>query len=70
MAKSSDMLDELLQDESDTLSAWEVEFIESLDKQRTQPNWEPTNKQFLMLERIWGKVFDGIPTNPLGFLEI
>lgn len=57
MAKSSDMLNELLRDESDTLTAWEVEFVESLDKQRTEPNWEPSSKQFNVLEKIWDKVF-------------
>lgn len=54
------MLNELLRDESDTLTAWEVEFIESLDQQRTREGeqcWEPTQAQFMALEKVWGKVF-------------
>lgn len=31
------LLDDLLADDSDRLSAWEVEFIESLDKRRQYP---------------------------------
>lgn len=57
MSKHGDMIDELLRDESDTLSAWEVEFIESLDKQRKDSDWSPSNKQFIVLEKIWDKVF-------------
>jgi hypothetical protein len=51
------MLQELLADESDTMSTWEVEFIESLDKQRRAEEWTPSDKQFVVLEKIWQKVF-------------
>lgn len=56
------MLAELLDDESDTMTAWEVEFIESLGKQRdrsyaTRSYWTPTGKQLAVLEKIWEKVF-------------
>jgi len=52
-----DMLDDLLRDDSDTLSAWEVEFAESLDKQRNREGWSPSDKQFKYLSDIWHKVF-------------
>ncbi len=53
------MLDELLRDESDTMTAWEVEFIESLDKQRSRnsEDWTPSAKQCGILSEIWDKVF-------------
>jgi hypothetical protein len=54
------MLDELLHDDSDTMSAWEVEFIESLDRQcdgSSDGSWYPSPKQEAVLERIWDKVF-------------
>lgn len=60
VTKSSEMLDELLRDESDTLTTWEVEFIESLDKQRQREGercWEPSQRQFTVLEKTWDKVF-------------
>ena len=47
------MLDELLNDESDRMTAWEVEFVESLDKQRDR---EWSQKQRDILDRIWQKV--------------
>lgn len=56
------MLEELLDDESDKMSAWEVEFIESLSGQRDEMGmdrsyWEPSDKQWAVLCRIWNKVF-------------
>lgn len=53
-------LDELLADESDTMTAWEVEFIESVNKQRrrTGDGWSPSAKQEKVLIDIWNKVFD------------
>ena len=54
------MLDELLSDDSDTMTAWEVEFIESLDRQcdsSPDGSWCPSPKQTTVLEEIWGKVF-------------
>jgi len=58
MANPDGMLDELLNDASDTMTAWEAEFIDSLDKQRGRnPDWEPSGKQLFVLEKVWGKVF-------------
>jgi len=53
-------LDELLEDESDTMTAWEVEFIESVNKQRARvgEDWLPSTKQKKVLVDIWNKVFD------------
>lgn len=48
------MLDEILKDESDRMTAWEVEFIESLDRQNV---FKWTDKQIAILERIWRKLF-------------
>lgn len=48
------MLDELLNDESDCMTAWEVEFIESLHRRRDR---ELSPKQAETLMRIWNKVF-------------
>ena len=62
MADYEKMLDEILNDESDAMTAWEVEFVESLDRQRnikqgTRTSWEPSPKQKDVLDKIWGKVF-------------
>ena len=52
------MLEELLNDESDTMSAWEVEFIDSLNRQWTRhEDMAISPKQRAVLERIWDKVF-------------
>lgn len=48
------MLDELLEDESDRMTPWEVEFIESLNKQR---NRDFSERQVATLGKIWNKVF-------------
>lgn len=50
------MHQELLQDESDTMTAWEVEFIESLSRRHRDAAL--TRKQAAVLEKIWSKVFD------------
>lgn len=52
----NDMLDEILNDETDRMTAWEVEFIESLHKQRERGC---SDKQFSVLEKIWNKLFGG-----------
>lgn len=45
-------LDALL-DLDDGLTDWEVEFVESLNKQRKRQGWEPSPKQEATLERIY-----------------
>jgi len=47
------MLTELLADESDTMSDWEIGFIESLDVQL----YPLTGDQVKTLKKIWEKVF-------------
>lgn len=47
------MLDECLGDDNDRLTTWEIEFLESLNRQRTR-NLSP--KQLEILERINTKV--------------
>lgn len=49
-----DMLDELLDDDSDRLNSWEIEFIENLNQKRNRPLTEP---QADKLQQIWDKVF-------------
>ena len=50
------MLDELLDDESDRLTEWEVEFIESLSRQKYNVLlW--SQKQIRCLIKTWDKVF-------------
>jgi hypothetical protein len=56
------MLDELVDDDSDKMNAWESEFIDSLVKQFEEANvadrdWEPTDKQWATLDKIYTKVF-------------
>lgn len=53
-----DMLEELLEDDSDRMSAWEIEFVNSLDKQSDNEDWKPSAKQRAVLERIWKKLND------------
>jgi hypothetical protein len=50
-------LRELLDDDSDAMTAWEVEFIESVHEQSERPEWTPSLKQVLVLNKIWDKVF-------------
>ena len=47
------MLNELFQDESDRLSEWEMEFLDSLDALQT----DLTGRQSDKLAEIWNKVF-------------
>ena len=54
MTDSLAMLDELLADDSDKMTDWEVEFIESLNKQRDR---EFSDRQVATLEKIWRKVY-------------
>jgi hypothetical protein len=53
------MLDELMLDESDTMTDWETKFVESLHQQsgRSRFGREPTPKQLQCLDKIWAKVF-------------
>lgn len=48
------MLEELLNDDSDRMTPCEVEFIESLNRQRDRSLSE---RQVTVLARIWNKVF-------------
>lgn len=52
-AEQKKMLTELLADESDTMSDWEVKFIESVDAQL----YPLTGDQVKQLKKIWEKVF-------------
>lgn len=52
------MLDELLDDDSDRLTAWEVEFIESLD--RNCRRRDLTERQQKTLQNIYEKVTDAV----------
>lgn len=56
MSAWREQLDRALDDESETMSAWEVEFVESLEKQSEIDEWEPSAKQLAVLERIDGKL--------------
>ena len=49
------MVKELLADESDRLSSWECDFLDSMHR------WtgEYTEKQAAIIQRIWGKIFGG-----------
>lgn len=53
------ILSELLNDDSDTMNAWEVEFIDSLREQRHRKGseWCPSPKQLAALGKAWDKVF-------------
>jgi len=52
-SREARMLEELLDDESDTMSSWEVEFIDNLRNCKTQTM---TDRQKEKLEQIWEKV--------------
>ena len=56
MSAWREQLDRALDDESERMSAWEVEFIESLEKQSEIDEWVPSGKQLEILERIDGKL--------------
>lgn len=56
---SGKMLDELLADDSDRLSAWEREWIDSLDKQRScffAPGFTPGQEG--LLSCLWRKILN------------
>jgi hypothetical protein len=57
MTDHNAMIDELLADESDKLTAWEVEFLESIDKQRKRDGWLPSEKQEAVMQKVWDKIF-------------
>jgi hypothetical protein len=50
------MIRECQNDESDTLSEWEMDFLSSVENQ-TNHGGELTGKQMHILERIWDKLF-------------
>lgn len=47
------MVDELLADESDSMTGWEVDFIDGLGERRLM---RLSDKQIVIIERIWDKV--------------
>ena len=48
-----EMLNDLLDDDNDLLTAWEVEFTDSLAGQAgSRDNWEPSDRQIEVLEKI------------------
>lgn len=52
--ESRKMVKECLADDSDRLTAWECEFLDSLNNRR-----DPlTERQVAILEKIWQKLFD------------
>lgn len=54
------MLEELLNDDNDMMTVWEVEFIESLNRRcdaSADDNRCPSSEQRKVLEEIWGGVF-------------
>ena len=55
MADLRKMVKELLADESDRLTPWECDFLDSMHK------WtgDYTAKQAAIIERIWNKIFGG-----------
>ncbi len=54
--QSNEMLDEILQDDSDSLSVWETEFVENLNRYERGKMLTP--RQEAMLDKIWRKVFE------------
>lgn len=51
-----EMLDELLQDDSDRMNDWEINFIEDFNRKR---DMKLTDRQEQKLRSIWDKVFGG-----------
>ena len=51
------MIDDLMQDDSDTLSAWEVEFIEAMSDRLCERQNELSSKMEAKIVSIWEKVF-------------
>ena len=58
MADHNSLIDELLAYDGEALTAWEVEFVDSLDKQRRSAgdDWEPSSKQEAILRKIAEKI--------------
>lgn len=52
------MLNELLADDSDKMSDWEIQFVESLDSQSDDFLWQPSAEQYAKLVEVWEKVFE------------
>lgn len=52
-----EMLSQLLADESDTMTASEITFINSLNKQCGRPGFEPPETQLTALGKVWMRVF-------------
>lgn len=38
---------------------WEMEFVDSICRQRRQPGWQPSDKQLLALNKIHAKICEG-----------
>lgn len=55
--QNQSMLTELLDNDSDRMTEWEVEFIESLRVKMVYPWSRATGKQLDTLDQIWRKVF-------------
>jgi hypothetical protein len=63
----SAMLDELLDDDSDSMTPGDAEFLDSLHNQRGEhldeesdvfdPDWEPSDAQWKWLDDIYTRVF-------------
>jgi len=49
------MVDELMESDTDKMTAWEMEFTESVYKRSLSMDY--TEKQAAVIERIWDKVF-------------
>lgn len=51
------VIDDLLEYEGEALTAWEVEFVDSLDKQRQgNDDWYPSQKQIAVLDKLMQKI--------------
>ena len=48
-------LDDLLVEQVG-LTAWEVDFVEDMDRSRRNPNFRPTEKQVAKVAEIWDRV--------------
>lgn len=55
------MLTELLDNDHDIMTAWEVEFIENQARKADLPGRNPSEKEIAKIEEIWQRVFEGGP---------
>jgi len=57
--ETDQMLDELLDDDSDSMTAWETEFIDSVNRQRAHfgEDWLPSDRQEGVIVEVWHRVF-------------